>query len=199
MSPVGDFDSCGRAEPAEITRYTANGLYEWHSDGVPNRVCEGLTIGGCRAFTVIVYLRSVAEASGGATSIRFADDRVVRVQPIQGTALFFHSYLRHRAEPLVDGHKAILNQWIRFRPMPWLLRTSIAAGVRPNLHLPPDPSTAPWSRRLAVYVAYRPVHGMLVAYDRVEAKVGSPDVAMALLVGWAALVLFRLRERLRAR
>ncbi len=180
-------------EPPEITRYGTLGLYEWHVDGVPMTACQGLAINGCRAYTAIVYLQTVPEANGGATAIRFSDGSEVRVQPRRGTALFFHSYLTHRAEPLRAGQKAILNQWIRFRPMPSVLRQALKTGLRPSLHAPKGSSAA---HKIAVHAIYLPAHAMLVAADHIDAHSGSgPALAMVLMVVWMAALVWRLRAR----
>ena len=129
-------------EPAHITRYPLNGRYDWHVDGRPSSRCVGLATTNCRAFTVIVYLdvnspaesgggeSGGGESGGGATEIKFEDASVVRVHPTRGAALFFHSHLSHRGEALLSGHKVILNQWIRFRPMPWVLYEGMCVSVR---------------------------------------------------------------------
>lgn len=107
-------------EFAQVTQYGEGGHYNWHSDGTPSP-CGLFEWTGCRAFTAIVYLSELPAEGGGATAIQFDDGRVARVLPKLGSAVFFHSYLRHTGEQVYRGRKIILNQWIRFRPLPWLL------------------------------------------------------------------------------
>lgn len=185
-------------EAAEITRYATGGHYDWHPDGLPTG-CQGLATNACRGFTAIVYLDDVPDAAGGATSIRFADGSTSHVQPEAGAALFFHAYLMHRAEPLLIGRKTILNQWIHFRPVPWLLTHGERIGVRLQLHAPS--AGAPVLQHLAVALAYRPMHVLVLATElatkRLEDLNGSVGLAGWLLVAWMTLVAVRLTRRVR--
>jgi hypothetical protein len=64
----------------------------------------------------------------------------VDVQPSAGSVLFFLSNLTNRGQPVLRGEKLIINQWIRFAPLPllvydtaivaWLLQK--ATGLAPN-------------------------------------------------------------------
>ena len=67
-----------------------------------------------------IDLNTVPTEAGGATAITFADGSVRRVQPELGLGFFFVSSMRHTGEVLHFGEKLILNQWVRFRPLPRL-------------------------------------------------------------------------------
>jgi len=108
----------------QMVRYGEGGHYVWHADGgnvggEPPR-CGLFDWVECRVVTAILYLNSLPEGAGGATALRFADGSVARVQPREGSALFFLSTMKHTGEEVrgTGQHKVIVNQWIRFRPLP---------------------------------------------------------------------------------
>lgn len=103
----------------QVVRYDQGGHYVWHQDGVPTS-CGLFDWIGCRVFTAVLYLNSLPADAGGATALRFADGSETRVQPREGSALFFLSTMLHTGEEVrgAGQHKLIVNQWIRFRPLP---------------------------------------------------------------------------------
>jgi len=125
-------------EYAQVTRYTPRGHYVWHRDGTPAACDATFSWTECRAYTAIVYLNTVKAKDGGATAITFADGSEVRVQPSLGLGFFFVSEMRHTGEELHAGEKFILNQWIRFRPLPLLFYDggSLIKGVEALAGMP---------------------------------------------------------------
>mmetsp|Transcript_47287 Transcript_47287/g.86838 ORF Transcript_47287/g.86838 Transcript_47287/m.86838 type:complete len:289 (+) Transcript_47287:84-950(+) len=93
-------------EDMQLTSYLPHGKYEWHEDIDAQQESPNP-----RIRTVLMYLNTVYEADGGATTIRYGDE-IFRVQPRVGTAVSFPSDTMHQAEVLKGGWKVVANQWI---------------------------------------------------------------------------------------
>lgn len=109
-------------ESLQVTHYEQGQYYTKHFDALASGG-QDLGEAGDRYCTVIIYLND--DCKGGAT--RFYKIGA-RVKPERGKAVFFrnltadesthHPHSLHGAEPILQGEKWLVNQWIRLRPLP---------------------------------------------------------------------------------
>ncbi len=105
-------------EPLQVVHYRKNQQYLPHYDAF-----EKTHDNGQRVHTFLIYLNSLEDHHGGATTFPKLN---LKVQPTLGTALYFrdldyegnvHPLTLHAAEPIItDTEKWACNVWIRDRP-----------------------------------------------------------------------------------
>lgn len=109
------YDIAG-VEDCQITRYTKDGFYTWHMDGLgshgevhddPNKK---FLYGYTRKLSMSIILNSDFE--GGEFEIAFlkGEDRVPAVLP-SGSVIVFPSFIHHRVAPVTKGTRYSLVAW----------------------------------------------------------------------------------------
>ena len=111
-------------EPSQVLRYGRGQQYTLHPDFFDPKDSKQLANGGNRQATMLVYLNTLDEASGGATHFPKADH--LRVQPTCGDALLWYNTRcdgkvdpdsTHAGEPVLSSTtKWVLSKWLRQRP-----------------------------------------------------------------------------------
>ncbi|KAF2364620.1 Prolyl 4-hydroxylase alpha-subunit N-terminal [Trinorchestia longiramus] len=126
MNAVNRFE----AEDYQVANYGIGGLYQVHNDVT---VYHSHAMGD-RLGTFLIYLSNVT--AGGATVFPSLG---VRVEPLQGTALFWYNLyddghhdimLRHAACPVLHGSKWIATKWIYYNAQFQKRPCSLSPGVR---------------------------------------------------------------------
>jgi len=99
------------AQDCQVTRYTKDGFYGWHIDGMGSHnelqridsECEGLT----RKLSMSVVLNSDYE--GGDLEMRDLESKIPRLE--EGSIIVFPSFLEHRVTPVTEGIRYSLVTW----------------------------------------------------------------------------------------
>ena len=94
------------AQDCQITRYTKDGFYNWHVDGIGSHTeldGEGTT----RKLSMSVILNSDYE--GGDFEMRGLDNQVPRLE--EGSIIVFPSFVEHRVTPVTEGIRYSLVSW----------------------------------------------------------------------------------------
>ena len=101
------------AEACQVTRYTKDGFYSWHRDGMgshnevkdepDNEFLHGTT----RKLSMSIILNSNFE--GGDFEMRDLDNRVPRLE--EGSIIVFPSFIEHRVAPVTKGIRYSLVAW----------------------------------------------------------------------------------------
>lgn len=100
-----NFNITGMEDDLQYTEYDAEykGFYDWHMDFGGNR-------SSTRKISMVVQLTSPEEYEGG--ELQFLINRgVIDAPKEKGTVIFFPSYLTHRVNPVVKGHRESLVCW----------------------------------------------------------------------------------------
>lgn len=127
-------DLCGlprsHGEPPQILRYRQGQQYDPHPDFFDPHDREELANGGQRLMTCLVYLTTVPPECGGATHFprgkpvereAGAARRGLRIQPTQGTAVFWNNTLPsgavdprsiHSGELVRQGRRKGMEKWV---------------------------------------------------------------------------------------
>ena len=110
-------------EPSQVLRYGRGQQYTLHPDFFDPKDKRQLGNGGNRQATLLVYLNTLDEASGGATHFPKAD---LRVHPRCGDAVLWYNThcdgrvdpdSTHAGEPVLSSTtKWVLSKWLRQRP-----------------------------------------------------------------------------------
>ena len=103
------------AEPCQVTRYTKDGFYTWHKDGIGSHgeVIDApdnkLLHGNVRKLSMSIVLNSDFE--GGDFEISRLDDenKVPRLE--EGSIIVFPSFIEHRVAPVTKGIRYSLVAW----------------------------------------------------------------------------------------
>ena len=103
------------AESCQITRYTKDGFYTWHKDGigshneVNNEPDNEFLHGKTRKLSMSIVLNSDFE--GGDFEISKLDDenKVPRLE--EGSIIVFPSFIEHRVVPVIKGIRYSLVAW----------------------------------------------------------------------------------------
>ena len=94
------------AEDCQITRYTKDGFYGWHVDGIGSH--SELDGGGnTRKLSMSIILNSDYE--GGDFEMRGLENQVPRLE--EGSILVFPSFVEHRVTPVTEGIRYSLVTW----------------------------------------------------------------------------------------
>ena len=101
------------AEPCQVTRYTKDGFYTWHTDGIGshkevfNKPDSEFLHGNTRKLSMSIILNSDFE--GGGFEIRNEYDRVPKLE--EGSVIVFPSFMEHRIAPVTKGIRYSLVAW----------------------------------------------------------------------------------------
>ena len=101
------------AESCQVTRYTKDGFYSWHKDGmgshkeVHNNPDSEFLHNNTRKLSMSVILNSDFE--GGDIEIRDLDDKIPRLG--EGSVIVFPSFISHRVVPVTKGVRYSLITW----------------------------------------------------------------------------------------
>ena len=94
------------AQGCQITRYTKDGFYSWHKDGMGSHN-ELQNDGTTRKLSMSIILNS--EFEGGDFELRDLDVRVPRLN--EGSVIMFPSFIHHRVAPVTRGIRYSLVTW----------------------------------------------------------------------------------------
>ena len=92
-------------EPAQFTEYPKGGFYDWHMDAEVNCRFEPPV----RKISMTILLSPESEFEGG--DLEFMTEGNKPPQLLQGQAIFFCSFLRHRVSKVKKGMRRSLVQW----------------------------------------------------------------------------------------
>ena len=101
------------AEGCQITRYTKDGFYSWHRDGmgshneVNDKPDNKILHENTRKLSMTIVLNS--EFEGGDFELRDLDVRVPRLN--EGSSIMFPSFIHHRVTPVTKGIRYSLVTW----------------------------------------------------------------------------------------
>ena len=94
------------AQDCQVTRYTKDGFYNWHTDGMGSHNDldnEGTT----RKLSMSVILNSDYE--GGDLEMRDLENKIPRLE--EGSIIVFPSFVEHRVTPVTEGIRYSLVTW----------------------------------------------------------------------------------------
>ena len=94
------------AESCQVTRYTKDGYYSWHRDGMGSHN-ELHNDGNTRKLSMSIILNSDFE--GGDFEMRGLKDKVPRLE--EGSIIVFPSFMDHRVVPITKGIRYSLVAW----------------------------------------------------------------------------------------
>tara|TARA_B100000953_G_scaffold235490_1_gene196873 strand:- start:107 stop:667 length:561 start_codon:yes stop_codon:yes gene_type:complete len=106
------------AENCQVTRYTKDGFYTWHRDGlgthneVHNEPDNKFLHGNARKLSMSIILNSNFE--GGDFEIREASEKIPRLE--KGSIIVFPSFFVHRVTPVTKGIRYSLVAWFTGPP-----------------------------------------------------------------------------------
>jgi PKHD-type hydroxylase len=98
------FEGMQLTEPAQYTEYTEGGFYDWHIDSDVNCAHEPPV----RKISMTIELSPENEYEGG--GLEFMDNGKL-IRPKQGHAIFFASFIRHKAVAVKKGNRKSLVMW----------------------------------------------------------------------------------------
>jgi PKHD-type hydroxylase len=102
------------AESCQITRYTKNGFYTWHQDGigshnkVGNNPNNKFLYNNTRKLSMSILLNS--DFKGGRFQLNTGANKN-KIPIGQGTIIVFPSFLVHRVTPIIEGMRYSLVTW----------------------------------------------------------------------------------------
>ena len=94
------------AQDCQVTRYTKDGFYGWHVDGIGSHT-ELDGEGNTRKLSMSIILNSDYE--GGDLEMRGLDNQVPRLE--EGSIIVFPSFVEHRVTPVTEGIRYSLVSW----------------------------------------------------------------------------------------
>ena len=94
------------AQDCQVTRYTKDGFYNWHIDGMGSH-SELQDDGNTRKLSMSIILNSDYE--GGDFEMRGLDNQVPRLE--EGSIIVFPSFVEHRVTPVTEGIRYSLVSW----------------------------------------------------------------------------------------
>ena len=94
------------AQDCQITRYTKDGFYNWHIDGMGSH-SELQDDGNTRKLSMSIILNSDYE--GGDFEMRGLNNQVPRLE--EGSIIVFPSFVEHRVTPVTEGIRYSLVSW----------------------------------------------------------------------------------------
>jgi PKHD-type hydroxylase len=92
-------------EPAQFTEYPKGGFYDWHMDAEVNCQYEPPV----RKISMTILLSPQHEFEGG--DLEFMNEENTPPQLLQGQAVFFCSWIRHRVAKVKKGIRRSLVMW----------------------------------------------------------------------------------------
>ena len=92
-------------EPAQFTEYPKGGFYDWHMDAEVNCQFEPPV----RKISMTILLSPQHEFEGG--DLEFMSEGNKPEQLVQGQAIFFCSWIRHRVSKVKKGMRRSLVMW----------------------------------------------------------------------------------------
>ena len=104
------FDSMQITEMAQYTEYPSGGFYDWHMDSDLQFSHEPTV----RKISMTCLLSHESEFEGGELQI---EKDVNKVKLVQGQAVFFASFIRHRVAPVTRGIRKSLVMWFGGPPL----------------------------------------------------------------------------------
>ena len=104
------FDGMQITEMAQYTEYPSGGFYDWHMDSDVNFVHEPTV----RKISMTCLLSHESEFEGGELEIEKEQNKV---KLVQGQAIFFASFIRHRVAPVTKGVRKSLVMWFGGPPL----------------------------------------------------------------------------------
>ena len=94
------------AEDCQVTRYTKDGFYNWHIDGMGSH-SELQDDGNTRKLSMSIILNSDYE--GGDFEMKGLENQVPRLE--EGSIIVFPSFIEHRVTPVTEGIRYSLVSW----------------------------------------------------------------------------------------
>ena len=104
------FDGMQITEQAQYTEYPSGGFYDWHMDSDVNFAHEPPV----RKISMTCLLSHESEFEGGELQIEKDENKV---KLVQGQAIFFASFIRHRVAPVTRGVRKSLVMWFGGPPL----------------------------------------------------------------------------------
>ena len=104
------FDNMQLTELAQYTEYPSGGFYDWHMDSDINFAHEPTV----RKISMTCLLSHESEFEGGELEIEKEKNKV---KLVQGQAVFFASFIRHRVAPVTRGVRKSLVMWFGGPPL----------------------------------------------------------------------------------
>ena len=104
------FDDVQITELAQYTEYPSGGFYDWHMDSDINFAHEPTV----RKISMTCLLSHESEFEGGELEIEKEKNKV---KLVQGQAVFFASFIRHRVAPVTSGVRKSLVMWFGGPPL----------------------------------------------------------------------------------
>ena len=104
------FDGMQITELAQYTEYPSGGFYDWHMDSDVNFAHEPTV----RKISMTCLLSHESEFEGGELQIERDKNKV---KLVQGQAIFFASFIRHRVAPVTRGVRKSLVMWFGGPPL----------------------------------------------------------------------------------
>ena len=101
------------AENCQVTRYTKDGFYTWHKDGIGshkevyNAPDNEFMHGKARKLSMSIILNSNFE--GGDFEMKDLDEKISRLE--EGSIIVFPSFIEHRVAPITKGVRYSLVCW----------------------------------------------------------------------------------------
>ena len=104
------FDGVQLSEPAQYTEYPKGGFYDWHMDMDVHAKFEPPV----RKISMTALLSDPAEFKGGELEFMAPGNKPQDL--LQGHAIFFASFIRHRVAPVKKGIRRSLVMWFNGPP-----------------------------------------------------------------------------------
>ena len=104
------FDGMQITEMAQYTEYPSGGFYDWHMDSDVNFAHEPPV----RKISMTCLLSHESEFEGGELEIEKENNKV---KLVQGQAVFFASFIKHRVAPVTRGVRKSLVMWFGGPPL----------------------------------------------------------------------------------
>jgi len=99
------FDGMKLTEVAQFTEYPKGGFYDWHMDNDVNSIHEPPV----RKISMTILLSDPSEFKGG--ELEFMSGGNKPKDLLQGQAIFFASFIRHRVAKVTKGVRRSLVMW----------------------------------------------------------------------------------------
>lgn len=94
------------AQDCQVTRYTKDEFYNWHTDGMGSHN-EVENDGNTRKLSMSIILNSNFE--GGDFEMRDLENKIPRLE--EGSIIVFPSFVEHRVTPVTEGIRYSLVTW----------------------------------------------------------------------------------------
>ena len=104
------FDGMQITEMAQYTEYPSGGFYDWHMDSDINFAHEPTV----RKISMTCLLSHESEFEGGELQMEKEENKV---KLVQGQAVFFASFIKHRVAPVTRGVRKSLVMWFGGPPL----------------------------------------------------------------------------------